>query len=334
MRHIIEVHYADRITEYTLDQPTTTIGRSADNMILLDSTQVSRHHARLELINDELFVIDLGSSNHARLELINDELFVIDLGSSNGTLVNSSEIQPMSPFLIKEGDQVIIADYTLIVGPTLSELEAQPSIVDMVSTRDHIQQQFQKPAVYQEASIPVKGREPLAKKLGISRALIVKWVITLVLSAIIGGAIGFFNTESTAQTYPSTGQQDILAELGEPPLWVLTDGPLKPGGDIHRMECWIYPGSDVRISFANGYLLDRFEQDLNAESSWGTNVFNPCSLDHTMTFEDVQLLLGEQGICIDEYVCNVFEGNKAYYFSNNRLLITFIDGHFFYAETY
>jgi hypothetical protein len=56
-----------------LRRPSLSIGRALDNDIVVDSAEVSRHHAKIEY---------RGTTFH-----------VVDLGSTNGTTVNGSQIQ-------------------------------------------------------------------------------------------------------------------------------------------------------------------------------------------------------------------------------------------------
>ncbi len=69
------------------------IGRQEGNQILLADSQVSRQHARLECIQTECHLVDLGSSN--------------------GTYLNSEKLQPHSPILLKDGDQIKIGPFSL-----------------------------------------------------------------------------------------------------------------------------------------------------------------------------------------------------------------------------
>ena len=69
----------DRI--FTIRAPVTTIGRGLDNDLVLESTDISRHHARIEYN---------GSGYH-----------LIDLGSTNGTRING---QPVQHVLLSDGD--------------------------------------------------------------------------------------------------------------------------------------------------------------------------------------------------------------------------------------
>lgn len=56
-----------RSLETTIARPVTTIGRAAGNDVILDVSDVSRHHARLEQAAGELRVVDLGSTNGTRV---------------------------------------------------------------------------------------------------------------------------------------------------------------------------------------------------------------------------------------------------------------------------
>jgi hypothetical protein len=53
--------------EAVLSAPVTTVGRSPGNDLILDVSDVSRHHARLERDGGELRVVDLGSTNGTRV---------------------------------------------------------------------------------------------------------------------------------------------------------------------------------------------------------------------------------------------------------------------------
>jgi hypothetical protein len=70
----------------------TTVGRASDNDLVLDSSDVSRHHARLE---------------HAP-----GQLRVIDLQSTNGTSVNGTRIAEQ---VVRPGDQITFGASTVRV---------------------------------------------------------------------------------------------------------------------------------------------------------------------------------------------------------------------------
>ena len=50
-----------------LRKAVTTLGRALDNDIVLESSDVSRHHARLEFVDDDLRLVDLDSTNGTRV---------------------------------------------------------------------------------------------------------------------------------------------------------------------------------------------------------------------------------------------------------------------------
>jgi hypothetical protein len=311
MHYLLKVHAIDGVKEYIIDEPVTTIGRYADNAIVLDGPQISRHHARLELIDDQLYIVDLGSSN--------------------GTTVNGKEIKSQIPDLLYEGDRISIVDYTLSVHT--SDITASPdtSIKDDLPVLENNVPQYQQAYNTVGTAVSEKAHVPLIKRLSISLRMIIIGIVALLLSAVIGAAIGFFTAELS---YPSPDQQVILNELGQPPVWFLSDGPVKPGDDIHRMEFWFYPDSDVWLSFIDGYSLDRVEGELNARSGEVVPDIDPCSLNRTMTRDDVEVILGENSMYLSEFECDVFENTEAYYFPDSSMLVIFLDDTFYYAETY
>ena len=53
--------------ESALERPVTTLGRDVANDLVIDVTDVSRHHARFEREGQHLRVVDLGSTNGTRV---------------------------------------------------------------------------------------------------------------------------------------------------------------------------------------------------------------------------------------------------------------------------
>ena len=72
--------------QFPLTNPEYIIGRSAECSISLDDKSVSRSHARLMVVGQEVTICDLGSANK--------------------TVVNGQTLNPMSPYQLKNNDQV------------------------------------------------------------------------------------------------------------------------------------------------------------------------------------------------------------------------------------
>lgn len=53
--------------EFVIRKTVTTVGRALDNDIVLESGDVSRHHARFEFLDDTLRLVDLNSTNGTRI---------------------------------------------------------------------------------------------------------------------------------------------------------------------------------------------------------------------------------------------------------------------------
>jgi hypothetical protein len=81
-------------TEFVVRKPVTTVGRALDNDIVIESGDISRHHARLELAEDQIRIVDLNSTN--------------------GTRVNGKTIRSQS---IRAGDEVSFGTLTADVLP-------------------------------------------------------------------------------------------------------------------------------------------------------------------------------------------------------------------------
>ncbi len=86
-------------TRRVLDRPIV-IGRAADADLVLDDTQVSRHHARLSPATDGSVVVE-------------------DLGSANGTFINNSQV--VGRARLDPGDE-------LLAGVTVLELHTDTGV--------------------------------------------------------------------------------------------------------------------------------------------------------------------------------------------------------------
>jgi pSer/pThr/pTyr-binding forkhead associated (FHA) protein len=80
--------------EFIIRKPVTTLGRALDNDIVIDAGDISRHHARLELADEQIRIVDLNSTN--------------------GTRVNGKSIRSQS---VRTGDEVAFGTLTADVLP-------------------------------------------------------------------------------------------------------------------------------------------------------------------------------------------------------------------------
>jgi len=74
---------------YPLQGTICTMGRSADNTVVFDSSRVSRHHVQIRLLPTDTVIEDLGSTN--------------------GTWVNGRRL--VEPRTLSPGDRIRVADY-------------------------------------------------------------------------------------------------------------------------------------------------------------------------------------------------------------------------------
>jgi predicted component of type VI protein secretion system len=89
-QHTLIVNSGPNIGQtYVLHDVVSTFGRSADNVIVLDSTRVSRYHAKITIL-----------PTGAVIE---------DTGSTNGTFVNGQQVT--AQYQLTSGDIIGIADY-------------------------------------------------------------------------------------------------------------------------------------------------------------------------------------------------------------------------------
>ena len=74
---ILEVRGPGMTRHYALQGTPVSLGRAADNAVVLDDASVSRYHARIEWVEAQPYVTDLGSAN--------------------GTIVNDVTLDPNVP---------------------------------------------------------------------------------------------------------------------------------------------------------------------------------------------------------------------------------------------
>jgi hypothetical protein len=99
--------------EVELTSPTTSVGRQPGNEIVLNTSAVSRYHAKFEVAEGRVYLVDLGTVN--------------------GTFVNDQQIEPNSRVPLSEGDSIVMGDVMLKFLPPearpLKNIELTPTAV-------------------------------------------------------------------------------------------------------------------------------------------------------------------------------------------------------------
>lgn len=96
--------------EYQLAKKEVTIGRHTDCDVILASTSVSRHHAKIS-INKNVIEVE-------------------DLGSGNGTLLNQAKLTPKEKSPVIAGDILRIEEFDIAIEPQVESV-AKGNVVDI-----------------------------------------------------------------------------------------------------------------------------------------------------------------------------------------------------------
>jgi hypothetical protein len=157
----------------------------------------------------------------------------------------------------------------------------------------------------------------------------------LLLAVVLGGLAGAVTADPSMQPYESSAQESLLqGGAGPPDQWILADGPVKPGGEIHRTETWVYQdGERSRFyQWLDGRLIEdgpspptAYERDPNLP---GPNRFH-----RGMSIQDVMKILDEEPtwITVDEAP---FELSKVYLFEKSQLVISFHEDRLLTVQTW
>ena len=112
-RFLVVIEGPNEGQAYPLQDMVCTIGRTADNTIVIDSTRISRHHTQIRLAE--------GTTGTTAI--------VEDMGSTNGTWVNHRQLT--GPHQLMPGDVITLADYITFryeVEDTLSTAKLAPTM--------------------------------------------------------------------------------------------------------------------------------------------------------------------------------------------------------------
>lgn len=95
-----------------------SIGRGSDNDVVLGSKEVSR--------------------NHAQLSVLNGQLYVKDLGSSNGTFINNERVEDNHSKNLQDADRVSFASFAFqVAAPIAAAPTTEPPVSAPVTDSDN-----------------------------------------------------------------------------------------------------------------------------------------------------------------------------------------------------
>lgn len=118
MASLYVIRGRDNGQHFPLRGSSVTIGRDVANQIQVHDTEVSRHHARIDVADDK-------------------SLRLIDLGSSNGTFINSRKIESQ---VLRSGDRVQVGRTLMIfTGGPEPLTQPAPEVVNIVGHDDAVE---------------------------------------------------------------------------------------------------------------------------------------------------------------------------------------------------
>lgn len=180
-------------------------------------------------------------------------------------------------------------------------------------------------------------RHPLARRAVLTLGAV---VVALVLGALVGAVTASPSTqpyESGMQTRILQDRSTLglaLAGAGAPDQWVVADGPVKPGGDTHRIEVWVYElGEDSwYVTWLNGVAVN-----LGRAPSSGyerdESLPTPNRFHRGMTVDDVMEILDEEPTYLvveDE----PFRPSTTYLFKRAQLAMSFYEDRLLTVQTW
>lgn len=131
--------------QWSLTVSDMVLGRSVESPIFIDDKSLSRQHARFAILDHEVSIMDLGSTNK--------------------TSVNGKQLPPMSPYLLKNNDQFKVGSVTFKF--------LEKGNVESIANRE-LNDRMSKDAltgIYNRAALLEKGPEALKRSEVLSEPL-------------------------------------------------------------------------------------------------------------------------------------------------------------------
>jgi hypothetical protein len=157
---------------------------------------------------------------------------------------------------------------------------------------------------------------------------------TLLLAVVIGGTAGAVTADPSILPYQSEAQAEILASTGPPDQWLLADGPIKPGGEVHRIETWIHQDAagSRYYKWLDGVLLEQGTLSAPARER-DPALPAPNQLHRGMDIDAALEVLGEEPLYVT-FPDAPFELSLAYLFEESQLVLTFFEDRLLTAQTW
>jgi pSer/pThr/pTyr-binding forkhead associated (FHA) protein len=106
---------------YRLERGETTIGRAAENHVMLHSPAVS--------------------STHARVVARDGQFWIENLHSTNGVIVNDAAVSVDAPRLLSNGDAIRVSDHLLLFHHAGAQLASSTAIeIDRAEVARHVEE--------------------------------------------------------------------------------------------------------------------------------------------------------------------------------------------------
>ncbi len=161
----------------------------------------------------------------------------------------------------------------------------------------------------------------------------------VLVAGILGGGLAYATADRSYRSFISEDQTTVRSAVRldlDPAMWTLVDGPIRPGGEVHRVETWVYRTERARAGsyyyFVDGLLVHEgsitIAPDVTAKTGLSPHLFH-----RGLGLRDLERLIGERATPL-ERVDTPYPGSKGYSFARAGILVTILGGRFFTAQTY
>jgi diguanylate cyclase (GGDEF)-like protein len=226
--------------QFPLTAAEIIIGRSVESQIFIDDKSVSRSHARL---------------NVAGMDVV-----LMDLGSSNKTVVNGASLNPMTPYRLKNNDQIKTGNviFKFLEKGNIEAITNQE--LNEKAQKDALTGAFSKGALLEKGPEAIKRAEFLNEQLSV---LVFDIDFFKKINDNFGHAAGDYvlkNLVSIISTKLVRGSTDFFARYGGEEFVIILQGtPVKTALDVaERIRTtiesadFIFEGKKIPVTISLG----------------------------------------------------------------------------------